>query len=276
MKRYFKYLITTFALILTLFNCSFAQDISVYVNNSKLEIDTASIIKDGRTLVPVRAIFEALGCEVRWDASTKTVTGIKGNKQIKLVIDGVNAKVNESEVKLDVPAMIVNSRTLVPVRFISESLDCNVKWDGDTNSVYITTLESGNENTEDTKIEESSAGGDLGELKDLTNNTVTVGEELYYTPNGNAKFSMWVIKFNKPGYKAYIRASESTIYKQDAETQLLKVLNNYLGDEANTLWSKIKSNIENEIFDNPTEEIFNGKTVEYFVSGNGDIVIYIK
>jgi hypothetical protein len=89
--------------------------------------------------VPVRAIFEALGANVEWDAVKKTVTGIKDQTVIKLQVDNVNAVVNEEHKTMDVPAIIENNRTFVPARFISESLGAKVTWDDVGQRVIIIT-----------------------------------------------------------------------------------------------------------------------------------------
>lgn len=111
---------------------------SVYVNDSKLVFDVAPVVENGRTLVPLRAIFEALGAEVNYEAATKTVIATKGDISIKLVIGGKAYK-NNQEVNLDVPAKNISGRTLVPIRFISEALGSLVSYDANTQTVYIKT-----------------------------------------------------------------------------------------------------------------------------------------
>ncbi|MBE7052676.1 MAG: hypothetical protein E7391_00170 [Ruminococcaceae bacterium] len=117
--------------------------IKVVINGENLNMDQPPVLTEGRTLVPVRAIFEALGAKVEWDDITKTATGVLGETKIEIQINNKVAKVNGKDITLDVPAQIVNSRTLVPVRFISESLGAKVDWDGNTKTVIITTS-SGN------------------------------------------------------------------------------------------------------------------------------------
>lgn len=117
----------------------YAEPIKVLVNGSQLALPTNPVSKDGRTLVPLRAIFESLGAIVEWDQDTKTVMGTQGIKTIKLQIDNNVALVNGAEVKLDVPGQIINGSTFVPVRFIAESLGAKVDWDGNNNAVIINT-----------------------------------------------------------------------------------------------------------------------------------------
>lgn len=113
-------------------------EICVKVDGNALSFDQPPIIDGGRTLVPLRAIFTALGAEVDWDGDTKTVTAQKDGKTVRLTVGSDKIYVAGTEKTLDVPAQIVGGRTLVPVRAISESFDCNVNWDGGARTVYIT------------------------------------------------------------------------------------------------------------------------------------------
>ena len=112
--------------------------ISVIVNDKKVNFDQQPILENGRTLVPLRAIFEALGADVKWDDPTKTVTATKGGIKISLQIGSTNLYVNGNVKILDVPAKLINSRTLVPVRAISEAFGCKVDWIDATQTVIIT------------------------------------------------------------------------------------------------------------------------------------------
>lgn len=124
----------------------FQDNISVIVNNEKINFDQSPIIIDNRTLVPLRSIFEALGATVYWDNDTQTVTAIKDDATIKLTIGVYEFYKNGAAVSIDVPGMIVNNRTLVPVRAISEAFDCDVEWNGETRTVIIESNEDVNYN----------------------------------------------------------------------------------------------------------------------------------
>jgi len=117
-------------------------DITVSVNGKNIEFDQPPVIDNDRTLVPMRAIFEALGAQVDWDGDARTVTSKKDDIVISLTIDSALMKVGDKEVTLDVPAKIISDRTMVPVRAISEAMECRVDWQGDTRSVIITTEET--------------------------------------------------------------------------------------------------------------------------------------
>lgn len=112
-------------------------EVSVLLNGKEISFDQPPIIVEERTLVPVRAIFEALGAAVDWVQETQTAVAYKDGKTVEIQIGNNIMKVDNEEIALDVPAQIVNERTLVPVRAISEAFDCHVDWDGDTSTVII-------------------------------------------------------------------------------------------------------------------------------------------
>jgi len=140
MKKWVKKLIMLVLASLLLFQTALAIDL--YVDGWKLEPEVEPVIIGDRTMVPVRAIFEALGADVQWNDVTRTVTATKGETTISIAIDSTTAYVNGAAVPLDVPAQIVSDRTMVPARFVSESLGADVWWDADTRTVYITTVEN--------------------------------------------------------------------------------------------------------------------------------------
>lgn len=134
------------SIIITLciaFSCTsvFAREVTVNLNGQKMEFDVNPFIEDGRTLVPMRAIFEAIGASVTWDGETRLAIAlyqINGEpNHIALQIDNKTAHVNDSKVELDVPARIVGDRTFVPLRFISETIGKTVTWNQDTYTVDI-------------------------------------------------------------------------------------------------------------------------------------------
>lgn len=112
--------------------------ISLSIDGRELQTDVPPVIVDGRTLVPVRAIFESFGASVMWDDATKTVTADRSGEIISLTLNSDTAYVNGQSYTLDVPAQSVDGRTMVPARFVAEQFDCDVLWDSLTQSVIIT------------------------------------------------------------------------------------------------------------------------------------------
>ncbi|MBB6217782.1 tetratricopeptide (TPR) repeat protein [Anaerosolibacter carboniphilus] len=117
------------------------EGIQVKVNNELIQLDVQPTIVNNRVIVPVRAVFEALGIQVGWDETTKTVIGTKDELTIKLPIGNKSAIKNNRSVSLDVPATINGGRTLIPLRFIAESIGANVEWDG-INKIVSISMES--------------------------------------------------------------------------------------------------------------------------------------
>ncbi|HYF96356.1 MAG TPA: stalk domain-containing protein [Symbiobacteriaceae bacterium] len=121
-------------------NYSFdASAIRVKLNGRYIDFDQPPVILDNRTLVPARAILEALGAEIAWDGATETVTAVRGGSVLKLQIGNPVPTLDGKPLKaLDVPARILGGRTLVPVRFVSENYHMDVKWEPETQTVVIT------------------------------------------------------------------------------------------------------------------------------------------
>lgn len=115
--------------------------IKVALDGKMLTFDVPPQIINERTMVPVRTIFEALGAKVEWNQETQTVTSQKGNTRVSLTINNPVMYVNDVAKELDTPAMIIDERTLVPARAISEAYGLYVGWIQETQTVVITTKE---------------------------------------------------------------------------------------------------------------------------------------
>ncbi len=112
--------------------------ILVYVNGNKVEFDQEPVIRNSRTLVPFRKIFEALGAEVVWYEDTQQVIGKLNDTEVSLVIGEKIMLVNKTDtVMLDTPPVIISSRTMVPLRAISEALGMEVNWNNSNRVITI-------------------------------------------------------------------------------------------------------------------------------------------
>ena len=118
------------------------SDIIVLLDNKKIIFDQQPIIKNGRTLVPLRAIFEGLDATVNWAENTQTVTSVKGKTTISMSIGKAEMYKNGKLITLDVVPQLVGGRTLIPVRAVAEAFDCKVDWDGETRTVIIKTIDT--------------------------------------------------------------------------------------------------------------------------------------
>ena len=113
---------------------------SVYINGNELE-DAEPVIKDNRVFIPIRNIFESLGADVEYAASSKTVTAIDGDKTVTFAVGGDVVSITENgalnKITTDAPSFIINDSVYVPVRFAAEAFNCTVGWDSENSAVII-------------------------------------------------------------------------------------------------------------------------------------------
>ncbi|MGB3366427.1 MAG: DUF1566 domain-containing protein [Acidaminobacteraceae bacterium] len=133
-------LITVFLIISTSGNYSYVlnNNVKVYIDGEALVFDTKPVIVDGRTMIPLRAVFESLSMDVSWDSYLEKVTAENENLEITLFIGSKKPIVNGEVMEIDVASYIDNGRTMVPLRFIAESTGALVEWESQTSSVIIT------------------------------------------------------------------------------------------------------------------------------------------
>ena len=118
------------------------NDIKVLLDGQQIIFDVQPQIINGRTMVPMRKIFEALGATVSWDGASRTATGKLGDTVVNVTIDSNVLFKNGVPKTLDVAPALIDGRTLVPARAIAESFDCVVDWIGETRTVTIARSES--------------------------------------------------------------------------------------------------------------------------------------
>ena len=104
---------------------------------ASVAMDASLIIRNNRTMLPIRVVAESLGATVGWNAAERKATITKGSDVIEITIDFEIAKVNGKDVKLDAPAFIENSRTYLPLRFVAENLKATVLWDAKERQAII-------------------------------------------------------------------------------------------------------------------------------------------
>ena len=123
---------------------SAADDIRVFVNSIMLEMDVAPKIINGRTMIPVRAVSEAIGCKVEWIGAERRVnvyTPDSSGLLLAMYIDNPNVTRyngnNPEQVKIDSPPVIIDGRTIVPLRFIAEAMGFTADWNGGSRVVSL-------------------------------------------------------------------------------------------------------------------------------------------
>ena len=136
--KFFKPLILAIIIILNICSPALAQRvITLKVNGEIAKTDVAPIIEGGRTLIPARAVFEELGAKVEWESATKCVTIKYSDTVIMLFAEKSLTVVNTEFKELDVPAKIIDGRTMIPVRFVGTELGMSVGWDDKTSTVSV-------------------------------------------------------------------------------------------------------------------------------------------
>ncbi len=143
MKRIISLLLVAIFALVPL-SVSAESEITVLLDGVKVEFDQPPVIISDRTMVPVRAIYEALGADVEWDAATRTASGVKSGIRVSFTIDKPVVSINYNEKAIDAPAVIVSDRTLVPVRALAEGFGVTVDWDAETRTVILTSNDTTN------------------------------------------------------------------------------------------------------------------------------------
>ena len=142
-----KNFLLTFIAVMSICTATYAANVNVQLNGELIDFTDAAGNKveaqtvNSRTMVPLRKIFELLGAEVGWDSETRTALASKGDTKIKLQINNEIAEITKGgetkQIKLDSKPILIDNRTMVPLRFISESLDKQVGWDAKNQTAII-------------------------------------------------------------------------------------------------------------------------------------------
>lgn len=114
-----------------------AEGIRIEIDGKPLAPGVAPVIENGRTMVPFKAIFEALDLKTDWIAQQRIATAYNGEMNVSIKIDAPYGSIDGELVRLDAPAKIVNGRTLVPLKFISEAFGNEVRWDAGKRLISI-------------------------------------------------------------------------------------------------------------------------------------------
>lgn len=116
-----------------------AGETKIFIDGERIYPDSAPMIINGRTLVPIRAVAEKMGYQVGWDESTQKVS-LVGKYNLSFIIHSDVAMKDTEQIALDVPAVLYSSRTYLPLRAVAEAMDAQVQWSEAENAVYITSV----------------------------------------------------------------------------------------------------------------------------------------
>lgn len=114
------------------------NNVSITINGEAINVNDPILNKSDFLLLPMRALYEAVGASVDWNKETLTASAIRNGKMVDLTIDSKTALVDGQEVAMDVAPFMYKDRTYMPLRFVSENFDGVVNWDEATQSVDIT------------------------------------------------------------------------------------------------------------------------------------------
>lgn len=229
MKKVLVILVLAFSMVLSQ---AFADssDITIKVNGQVIKTDVKPYINsENRTVVPIRVIAEALGASVDWDDSSKTVTIKKDSSNIVLKIGESKALVNGTEKVFDTKAVIKDSRTFVPLRFVSETLGAEVTWLANSRIVLVTLYKVDNV---------------FEEINKKIPNTTIKGETLFYSSqnSSNPSSADWIV-FNDES-KTIIGVNS---YSDNSLANVKELLKFYYPTEYDKAYQKVIETINGNI-----------------------------
>lgn len=192
-----------FLILLILFVLSFpssvlaAGPIDLYVNGEEITPEVPPRLVEGRVILPARAILEPLGATLLWDSKTRTVTIYKGANKVTLVIGRKEATVNGIKYGLDAPASIIQGRTFIPLRFVAETFDSYVEWNGQNRTVKVIH----NENTARQKTVVTGYYFDWRSLENLQSNINKITDTIHFSYELNSQTRVQENNFFEQGYQ---------------------------------------------------------------------------
>lgn len=115
-----------------------AGSITLWLDGSQLHMDIAPEVRNERTMVPIRAVAEALGADVKWMQDTQQIVMTRAGVTVTMTLNSTTASIDDETVEMDVAPYATNGRTLIPARYVAEFFGQKVGWDGEKQQVLIT------------------------------------------------------------------------------------------------------------------------------------------
>lgn len=156
--------------IMLLFASPASAATRVILDGKQLTFDVDPVVNNGATLVPLRAIFEAMGATVKWEPDNQRAIAIKGDTGVVLKIGSMDATINGLTQTLQVPAKNINGSTMAPLRFVGEAFGAKVRWDAKTSTanIYMNTtppdIVLSNQLPDEDKIQKELTSADITRL----------------------------------------------------------------------------------------------------------------
>lgn len=276
------------------------NDITVELDGSKIDFDVEPEIINGRTMVPLRKIFEEIGVSVKWDAETQTVSARKGSKTVTLEINSSEMKVDKGNtdsdgniiydtVNLDAPAQIISGRTLVPTRAVSEAFGLGVEWNGDTDTVSITSKSDSDDSWKENKVsvdlDNKTCSGDGAEFDENILNITKGGDYIVsgtldngcinVNTDDRVKLRLSGVKITSSGAACiYIENADKAYITAEDETQNYLICENF---DKGTVYSKDNLEIKGSGALDITSDAGHGiKASDNLTIENGNITVNAK
>ena len=202
---------------------------NMVVNGQVKEIDpgkgTTPLIKNNRTLVPIRSIIEEMGGKIDWDSTERKVSISLNGKTVELWIDKDIARVNGEDKKLDAAAEVINERTMIPVRFASENLGLFVNWDSDAKSIGISNFNDFYLYIDGEKVSSKEYTYFFTSEKNFyaQNTGVEIGKDFWTTPKKDGKTPLEAVRKSASSfcrkYKMLMKLMKDRNYTPSQEAQ---------------------------------------------------------
>lgn len=207
---------------------------TVYVNGSRIDTGQSPVYTQGRVLLPMAAIFQSLGASVSYDYKTKKVSAYRGGDSVILTLGSKAATVNGRTVYMDVPARAMGGRTMVPVRFVSESLGATINYDNNTRVVRVTSGSSSTNPDRPTYPDRPTTPDYSGNLQGVNYVTVQISGQSGDASDIRVSFSKESNEYNLDHYRVMIvKASNSfNLSKARAVSSSNYTVVNKNGDDA--------------------------------------------
>lgn len=145
-----KFVAVSLSVLMMISSVSAETAIGVKLNDNDVKFENQQpVIVDGRTLIPLRSVFNDLGYEISWDANTKTATLASDTNTVVVTANSGVFTVNGEEISLDTPAQIIGGSMMLPLRAIGEGTGLSVEWNSETKQVTLKSKETQEEVTVD-------------------------------------------------------------------------------------------------------------------------------
>jgi len=217
MKKLALLLTVIFSTSIILTSVSFsAATINVVVNGDRITFPDAKPFIDAqeRTQTPARFIGEALGASASWDGKTKKATFTKGSKKLVFNIGKKEYEVNGQKKQMDTVAIIKNSRTFVPARYVAEAFGATVRWENTIKTVYI-----------ELKAEPTSTGEEVVGGFNVPADTKVVVVDSSITDEVEAAFEVNLLRPNLEKQKSDFKAMLLQKFESDVVEQVITYIN---------------------------------------------------